>query len=184
LLTFDLCISSFVICFSIRLFIVLALIVWIVRVIDFICSCSVGGCFWFLASSKHVCDFVSPFTIFTILPLIFIFGRCLWLRLLLSLLLLCFGFVLDRNQSGSVSQIRFVVGEDVVDFTVKICVNYFFSPLHLFYEEFICNFDYLVANFLEPSENILDELSGNQSQVLKNLFEAFISGLPQLIEWL
>jgi hypothetical protein len=102
----------------------------------------------------------------------------------LSLLLLSFGFVLDRNQSGSVSQIRFVVGEDVVDFTVKICVNYFFSPLHLFYEEFICNFDYLVANFLEPSENILDELSGNQSQVLKNLFEAFISGLPQLIEWL
>jgi hypothetical protein len=102
----------------------------------------------------------------------------------LSLLLLCFGFVLDRNQSGSVSQIRFVVGEDVVDFTVKICVNYFFSSLHLFYEEFICNFDYLVANFLEPSENILDELSGNQSQVLKNLFEAFISGLPQLIEWL
>jgi len=87
-------------------------------------------------------------------------------------------FILDGNESCSGLQIVIVIGEDIVDFAIKICVDYLLSPIHLLCEKLICDLDDLIADFLETSEDSLNKLSSDQSQMLKNLFEALVSWFP------
>lgn len=103
--------------------------------------------------------------------------------LLLTLLRLWFRFVLHWNQPCTILQISLVISEDIVDFTVKIGIQYRLGFLHLMNEEFISNLNDFVADFLEPNKYVLDQLCCNQSQMLEYLFQTLVSWLSKLLEW-